>query len=43
LQAAIGAQGVQWAALLAGCLGLSWSLDRLRAYAGHGYRHRRPA
>ena len=43
LQADIGAQGVQWAALLAGCLGLSWSLDRLRALAGHGSRHRRPA
>ena len=43
LQAAIGAQGVQWVALLAGCLGLSWSLDRLRALAGHSFRHRRPA
>lgn len=43
LQAAIGAQGVQWAALLAGCLGLSWSLDRLRTLAGPGSRHRRPA
>ena len=43
LQAAIGAQGVQWVVLLAGCLGLSWSLGRLRALAGHDSRHRRPA
>jgi hypothetical protein len=36
LQAAIGPQGVQCTALLAGCLGLSWSLDLLRRRSGHG-------
>src|SRR3546814_7524149 len=35
LQAMVGVQGLQWMALLAGCLGLSWSLDRLRRRAGH--------
>src|SRR3546814_14093940 len=34
LQAMVGVQGLQWMALLAGCLGLSWSLDRLRRPAG---------
>jgi len=36
LQAALGVQGAQWTALLAGCLGLSWSFDWLRRRAGHG-------
>lgn len=36
LQMAIGMQGLQWAALLAGCLGLSWSFEWLRRRAGHG-------
>src|SRR3546814_2613479 len=35
LQAMVGVPGLQWMALLAGCLGLSWSLDRLRRRAGH--------
>ena len=35
LQAMVGVQGVQWMALLAGCLGLSWSLDWLRRQARH--------
>jgi len=35
LQAVVGVQGLQWMALLAGCLGLSWSLDWLRRQAGH--------
>lgn len=35
LQAMVGVQGLQWMALLAGCLGLSWSLDWLRRQAGH--------
>ena len=35
LQALAGVQGLQWMALLAGCLGLSWSLDWLRRQAGH--------
>jgi hypothetical protein len=36
LQAVLGTQGVQWTALLAGCLGLSWSFEWLRRHAGHG-------
>jgi hypothetical protein len=35
LQAAIGLQGMQWTALLAGCLGLSWSFEWLRRRSGH--------
>lgn len=34
LQAAIGMQGVQWTALLAGCLALSWSFEWLRRRPG---------
>lgn len=30
LQAATGGDGLKWMLLLAGCMGLSWSLDRLR-------------
>ncbi len=36
LQAAAGAQGLQWLAVLAGCVALSWSLDWLRRRAGDG-------
>lgn len=36
LQAAAGVQGMQWMALLAGCLALSWVLDWLRRRLGHG-------
>ncbi|MFC3714624.1 hypothetical protein ACFONC_00435 [Luteimonas soli] len=35
LEALAGVQGLQWLALLAGCLGLSWSLGWLRRQAGH--------
>ncbi len=35
LQAMAGVQGVQWMALLGGCLGLSWSLEWLRRQGGH--------
>ena len=36
MQAAVGVQGLQWAALLVGCLGLSWAVDWLRRRFGHG-------
>ncbi|MDN5781025.1 MAG: hypothetical protein L0H23_03215 [Luteimonas sp.] len=36
LRDAIGTQGLQWTALLAGCLALSWSFDWLRRHVGHG-------
>ena len=36
LQATVGVHGLQWAALAATCLGLSWILDWLRRRLGHG-------
>lgn len=36
VQAAVGAEGLQWTALLAGCLALSWSFEWLRRRTGDG-------
>lgn len=43
LDAAAGAQGMQWLGLLAGCVALSWSFDWLRRRAGGDDGSLRPA
>jgi hypothetical protein len=43
LDAAIGAQGVQWLGLAAGCVALSWSFDWLRRRTGGDDGSLRPA
>ncbi|HVI57983.1 MAG TPA: hypothetical protein VM619_03790 [Luteimonas sp.] len=35
LEGDVGAQGMQWLVVLAGCVALSWSMDWLRRRAGH--------